>query len=413
MLKQVLRPFKPLLRWMVDGRQFRRYTRPNLAAQPGPVLRVAICQLIPNLGDTVMVFPLLDALRREHPEAEITCFTSGIGRVLSMHPAVAKVFEFRRRSRWANSPRVFAYLYDLWSWWRRDLRDLRFDVCVVLRGGADPFHNAHLAWLLGARKRVGYAWKLEPERCAGYLHGDVLFTRLVDSMRGVHEVERGAEVLQLAGLLSGPVDITATVPSVAAIAHKEEGKTFVASFPELAGNYGIISPGASTPRREWPLDRFAEIAEEYCRRGWVPVFIGGAELASACDEIAARLSCHSLNLAGKTGFEELVAVCASAQCFVGNDSGTGHVAGACGVPVVIISAFAASGRKTHHASLERSRPLGPRYFGVMPAAQIAPCTEECVALEPHCITQVSVAEVLAAMEALLSRAGHTQKESSA
>lgn len=406
MLRKIRRTIRRSLSWIVWGEQFKRYVRPGPSPAPGSKLRIAICYLIPNLGDAVMVFPLLDALRAENPEAEITCFTYGAGgQVLGLHPALDHHYNLPR-IKGVRGKVPPAVIYDIWSWRKKCFPDLQFDLCLTLRGGGDPFYSTHLAWLLGGCERIGYSSKLEPERYDTDLHGQALLTKMVDRLVAVHEVARGAEVLILAGLIHQQIDIEQPVASVLQIAHGSEGQAYIAGLPELDRPYGIIAPGSSTPRRQWPAERFAELTErEIVSRGWLPVFVGGPEVAATCDEIARRLTGPCLNLAGRTNFQHLAAVCARASCFVGNDSGTAHIAGACGVPVLIVTAFAKMSLATHHASPNRSLPVGPYGAVVQPTTQLAPCTEECLAEEPHCILQVEVADVQAAFTQLMLRSG--------
>jgi ADP-heptose:LPS heptosyltransferase len=222
-------------------------------------------------------------------------------------------------------------------------------------------------------------------------------------MNGVHEVSRGSEVLQLAGLLRNPVDIHQPVESMLAIARSQAARTYLKELGLLSRPYAVIGPGAAVPRRVWPAARFAELAhQELLPRGWQVVIVGGPETA-AVETVRALLGEDVLDLTGKTNFEQLTAVCGGAQCFLGNDSGTSHVAGACGVPTLIVTAFARSGRPTHHASPNRSHPLGPWVAVVQPERQAAPCTTECLAEEVHCIGQVTVQETQTVLRNLLER----------
>jgi ADP-heptose:LPS heptosyltransferase len=123
------------------------------------------------------------------------------------------------------------------------------------------------------------------------------------------------------------------------------------------------------------------------------------------DRIAARMRGPLLNLAGQTDFAQLAALCADAQCFFGNDSGTGHVAGTLGTPVIILSPYALSSPASHQISPERTHPAGPWHAVVRPARPLAPCADACSAGGAHCIAQIDVPTVLAAMEDLLARAG--------
>jgi len=388
--------------FVTAGRFFRFYAPQSPPAPPNRRRSLAICDLIPHLGDKVMIFRLLDAVRSENPDLEISYFTPAAGRFIGLHPAVDHLYLIKDAN--ANRGRIpRPFLFDVLHWWWLELQSLRFDTVVVLRGGVEPWFSRHLAWLLGGRIRVGYSPRLEPERYSFQPDTASLFTAEITEMKGVHEVSRGSEVLQLAGLLRDPVDIHQPVESILAIAQSQASRTYLKELGLLDRPYAVIGPGAAAPRRLWPASRFAELARrELLPRGWRVVLVGGPETAAA-KTIRDLIGEDVLDLTGKTDFEQLTAVCGAAHCFLGNDSGTSHVAGACGVPTLIVTAFARSGRPTHHASPNRSHPLGPWVAVVQPENQIAPCRTECVAEEVHCIEQVTVQEMQFHLQKLLDR----------
>lgn len=393
-------------RLAVHGRIFRLYATPSPAAIPEPgQLRIAVPYLIPSLGDNVMVFPLIDAIRREHPEAEISCFGFQNNQILKLHPEINHFYEMPNAATWKRKLGPAGHIFNIWEWHRNDLRNLRFDLCIVLRGGVDPFHSAHLAWLLGGRERIGYSSRVEPERDGIDLGADFMLTKRIERIGKLHEVQRGGEILRAAGLIPDTVELDSPVSSLLSIAHSLPAREFAAQFRELHGPYGLIAPGASFVRRRWASERFATMAKkEIIKRGWMPVFVGGPEDRAMCDAMAAALDVPSLNLAGSTSFVQLVGVCANAQCLIGNDSGTAHVAGALGVPTLIVTAFAKTSLSTHHASPNRSHPLGPYSAVIQPLNQAAPCTKECLADEQHCILQVQVDQMQRAFADLMERA---------
>ncbi len=404
MLKPIKRQLIRCAKWSVAGAQFRRYTRPSPPAAPGQPLRIAVCFLVPLMGDAVMLFPLLDALAAEHPNAEIVGFVAGIGRILGLHPAVTRLHERPRRPAWLRRLWPIADVVSLWLWWFLRLRRERFHVSVLPRGGSDPFYSAHLAWLLGAPIRAGFSPRVEPERDYLDLGISPLLTHEITSVRGVHEIERGAEVLELAGLIHRPIEVNHPSASLRSITDGSEAQRFLAAHPQLQEPFFIISPGASVPRKEWPESNYAAIAKKIVRQGWLPVLVGGPEVNASADRIAASLPIPSLNLAGKTSFVELAAVCSRARCLLGNDSGTGHVAGILGTPSLIISSYPLSSPAVHQTSPNRTHPAGPFHVVVQPDRPLAPCTVECVAHQSHCITKITVDRVFEAYNALMRKA---------
>ena len=393
---------KRLFRWLIAGHRFKLYAPQAPAAVEGGRHRLAICDLIPNLGDKVMMFPLLDALRRENPDIEISIFTLGAGKIIGIHPAVDHLYVMEEPSRKGYLSKV-PHLARLVGWWWRRWRHLSFHTVVVLRGGVDPNRSHHLAWLVGGNSRVAYSTMLEPELPEDQYGVSPLFTAEVRQMGGVHEVSRGSEVLQLAGLLRAPVAIKEPVVSLLAIAHSAIAQNYRQELGLQDQPYAVVALGASIPRRAWPVKAFAELAcRELLTRSWRIVLVGGPELAPLADEFKKYVGEDLLDLTAKTDFQRLVAVCGGANCFVGNDSGPAHIAGACGVPTLVVTAFASSSLVTHHASPARSHPVGPSVGVVQPKVQLPPCETWCTATEAHCIKQVTVEEATLALQKILT-----------
>ncbi len=395
--------FRSAANRLLTGKYYRLYAPQSDPAAPGDRLRIAIPYLIPNLGDTVMLFPLIDALRQTHPEAEISCFTFGGSRLLALHPAVDRHYEVEIRPSWRDRFGRFGYLQDVYRQWQQGFRALRFHHVLMLRAGVDTSHSAHLGWMLGGQERAGYSSYVEPERAAFDLEPDPLLTLCIPKIERTHETERGSEILERTGLLYKPVDIRKPVSSILAIANSGAAREFVASQPGLEAAYAVIAPGASFARRRWDCERFAEVTRRtIVSRGWLPVLVGGREDLPLCNALAEQIGTPVVNLAGKTNIPQLAAVCAGAQCFLGNDSGTGHVAGACGIPTFVIAQFRRDGPATHHSSAQRTHPLGPHVRVLQASRQIAPCVEECEMEYPHCILDVQVDEVAMTMDEVLS-----------
>jgi ADP-heptose:LPS heptosyltransferase len=83
--------------------------------------------------------------------------------------------------------------------------------------------------------------------------------------------------------------------------------------------------------------------------------------------------------------------------YIGNDTGPMHIAAAAGVAVVAVFCHPIGGDALSAYSPARFAPVGVPSRIVRPATATPPCTSACVANEPHCITAVTVDEVLAAV----------------
>jgi heptosyltransferase-3 len=113
--------------------------------------------------------------------------------------------------------------------------------------------------------------------------------------------------------------------------------------------YAVIHPGSGSPRKNWPSDRFAELARRVERAGLEPIVLAGP--ADEPVSIGGRPTTSGL------GLRELASLLAGATLYVGNDSGASHVAGAVGAPTVAVFG---------PTRALRWRPLGPRVVAVEP-----------------------------------------------
>ncbi|MGD1092980.1 MAG: glycosyltransferase family 9 protein [Bryobacteraceae bacterium] len=139
------------------------------------------------------------------------------------------------------------------------------------------------------------------------------------------------------------------------------------------GQYASIHPFASLPEKTWPADRFLAVAD-YLRDhyGLEPVFLAGPD-----DDVAPFSGFRVLQNAPLAQVKSLLS---GAQLFVGNDSGPAHIAAAFGVPVVAL-------------------------FGSSDPVTWAPWrTESQVLIAPDGIRGISVAQVIAAAEAVKVKA---------
>ncbi len=104
----------------------------------------------------------------------------------------------------------------------------------------------------------------------------------------------------------------------------------------------VVHPGSGSPRKCWPVERFAQLVRALDRPDRRFLIIEGPadgdlarHLFSLCREADSDRSCRFLLLT-KPPLPHLAALCARAQLFIGNDSGVTHLAAAVGAPVIAL-----------------------------------------------------------------------------
>ena len=99
----------------------------------------------------------------------------------------------------------------------------------------------------------------------------------------------------------------------------------------------VVHPGAASPARRWPAERFAAVARWAADRGEQVVVTGSAAEAPLAEEVRrlAGLPDDAL-LAGRTDLAGLTALVAAARAVVCGDTGVAHLASAYRTPSVVL-----------------------------------------------------------------------------
>ncbi|MBI4661872.1 MAG: glycosyltransferase family 9 protein [Verrucomicrobia bacterium] len=93
--------------------------------------------------------------------------------------------------------------------------------------------------------------------------------------------------------------------------------------------------GASESRRAWPVEKFAALAKRLMEDAEVEILLLGDQKERALGEQFAQLAGHlAIDLIGNTGFSRLASVLKLCDLLVSNDTGTIHLAAACGTRTV-------------------------------------------------------------------------------
>jgi ADP-heptose:LPS heptosyltransferase len=300
-----------------------------------------------GLGDLIIASPFLWAATKKF---EVTLLAKPHAEEMRPHfwpevnviPFVAPWTAFRKK-------------YQVWRWpWaagsalRNQLAEERF--AVAISGRRDPRDHV-LMFSIGATERVGFP-RLGSERF------------LTRCLRRPDPVAHRYEHWRIAG--------------------KELGLELPAESPlgpcrAATGRRILLHTGAGQPIRTWPLERYANVCRRLRSEGWevrVACDVGQLEWWQQHGEAAA---------VAPRSVAELVHLIQTVDCFVGNDSGPGHVAAACGLPTFSIFG-----------------PQLPEWFLPMSAkaefvegkpCPYRPCSDYCRFPVAHCLERITEAEV--------------------
>ena len=119
--------------------------------------------------------------------------------------------------------------------------------------------------------------------------------------------------------------------------------THRSELTELIGNSDIrlstcacIHPGATDPKRRWPSQRFAAVADALAKRGLRIVLTGTEEEWDVVASVKAQMVAPAFDLCGRTGLGALGALIESCRLVVSSDTGIAHLADALATPSLVI-----------------------------------------------------------------------------
>jgi heptosyltransferase III len=285
--------------------------------------RVAVIRLR-SLGDCVLTTPALGLLKRSRPDL-----------------AIGVAVEERFQAVFEGNPNISQLIAPTW----RAVRNWKPELCVNLHGGT---RSQWITALSGAKWRAGFA------------HHNFTFPynfkiKRAQQILGVNRTVHTAEHLASAFFALG-----------VHLQRVPRAELYAANSP-IKGKYAVLHAFASAPDKQWPAERFCEVARYLKLWNVTPLFLCGPT-----DDQSA-FSPHEVF---QGSLSEAKAVLSRAAAFIGNDSGPAHLAAAFGVPSVVL--FSSS---------------NPAVWGPWR-------TESQIIVARHGIIKISVSRVIAAIERL-------------
>jgi ADP-heptose:LPS heptosyltransferase len=356
------------------------------------VERVLLVRL-DEIGDVVLTLPLVRELCKALPDAHLTVLVDPVcANLFEACPFIDDLLVFSSRAR---SPLGTVRRYVQSREFARDrLQPGAFDLALVPRWDIDYRGAAQLAYLSGAKWRVGYSERVNERKHRWNSGLDRLFTHPVVSIGAKHELERNLDLLRFMGAeikedrlelwLSG-ADRRYALRLLSE--HGIGERDTVAAF----------APAAGSPARCWPIERFEWVADQLAGRGLRILVVGGTGDEPLAKRIKHGRARDVISVVGQTTLRQTAALLERCSVFVGNDTGPMHLAAAVGTPVVEISCHPVTGAANHPHSPVRFGPWGVERTILQPKRALSPCSTGCSSNRAHCIRQVRSEDVLLAV----------------
>jgi ADP-heptose:LPS heptosyltransferase len=281
---------------------------------PEEVRRIAVVR-VSGLGDLMFALPAIQALRETFPAAEIFLlakqwhrdFFEGrpapVDRVVVVPPTPGVGIEPHLQGDDAAREAFFA-----------EMRGHGFDLAVQIHGGgrySNPFTRS-----LGAKLTIGLQDTDAPP-----------LDRTIPYVYFQPEILRCLEVVGLAGARTANISPRVTVTD----ADVAESRAVIApDGPPLIA----IHPGATDPRRRWPAERFAHVADRFVREGYGVAITATPAESTLAARVAELAETPVVNTCGQLSTGGLAGLLSRARLVLSNDSGPLHLAAAVRTPTV-------------------------------------------------------------------------------
>ena len=346
-----------------------------------------------SLGDILHALPTLAALRRNLPEARISwAVHDAFADMLPGTPWIDEIIRIDRKR--LKSP---SYLVRL----RRDLHARRFDMCLDLQCIAK---SAVVSALSGASEKYGY-WELR--------EGSGLVNKpLVGAHKFGHVIERYLDTVRALDGTVGGIEFPLPVYEEAAVkveallrdafgSERADEGIDMTDESDMNGKekdaYVVIAPGARRAIKEWPPERFGEVAKRLVAGGMRVVLVGAAAEVPLCEAVihAAGRTEGLVSLAGRTNLHELTELVRGAKMFLSADTGPLHLANALRIPLVALYG---------PTSPERTGPYGgadATYIHIVVSPTSKATTDEPIVDDPDCMAAIDVDIVMQSIESAM------------
>ena len=348
-------------------------------ADPG-VRRVALVRLRVGLGDLLCSAPALRRLREARPDVRISLITWP-----EMAPVVERMGDtVDELLPFPGAEGIPERTPDAAAWpsFVAAAGERRFDLALQVYGDRPAANRVTAA--LGARLVGGFAptgWASPAG--AEWLH--------LSYPTGVHEVQRHLRLFEHLGLPPGGV-AAMSFPLVPLDEAEHAGT--LARTGLVAGRYVVLHPGASSPTRRWPVERYAAVGNALAADGWDVVLTGVPGEREISAAVRDRMRAPAVDLTGTTSLGGLAALLRDCALLVGNDTGSAHLAAAVGARSVTVFLPGDPVRWAHP---------GPRHRAVVADVECAPCPHLVCPIDFRCAASVRPGDVIATARELLGQ----------
>lgn len=341
---------------------------------------------IGQLGDTLVSLPAIDAIKKRHGEYRLILLTDrqkGNNRIVSSWDVLGPLNIFDEVVYYEHTSNVIGTIKNMFRLIFR-LKSLGIQKAYNLapeRRDKQKFRdNVFFKYLLGITNYLddkAVSWP--PRNKSGK-------TSYVDP-----------EWFRLLRVTGGDVQHNQYRLDVPQSFREEAERSFKALGIRCDGNVIAIGPGSKMPAKRWPRENYADLGAMLLDR--YPdislAVLGGKEDAGIGNELCAGWGTRAFNLAGKLSIYGSAAALERCAMYVGNDTGTMHLAAMVGKPCVAIFSS-----RDYQGKWE---PYGDGHIIMRTDPACAGCMLEVCTRNMECLTAISPEDVMKQIDLMLRK----------
>jgi ADP-heptose:LPS heptosyltransferase len=271
------------------------------------------------IGDVIMTFPAVAAIRKRFPDAYIAYATEpNVVDIVKSCPYINDVIvlnfkEWKKNLFKSNTWKEILTLI-------REIKSKKFDLSI-------NFHimlRAAFTSYIAAPKRIGYDDKRE--------FNDLLMNYKISDNESIHMVDKFLDIAKFLGADIKKVDFKLNIP--------DEDKNFVEKFLDdnqiKEKKFIIIAPFSSKDFRQWSYKNYAKLIDMLYQNYNLKIIVDGTK-----EQISKILKIHELCLnkpiiSCGINLRRLACLIKKSALFIGCDSAPMHISVTVGTPVVAI-----------------------------------------------------------------------------
>jgi len=333
-----------------------------------------------GLGNIVMLFPLLERLRKKYPETKIHFLT------LKQNAEICEENPWIDECHLLNLEGGISFLRSVKDTVRY-LKKKKIDFVLDF----DQFSRiaALLAFMI-SDVRIGFDTK-------GQGRGLVL-THCVPYLNDKHMSLIFADIVKVVG-----IDYNSLSPVSIPVGEKD--KIFVDNLLKENGishrSLVIIHPGVgvNVPIRRWSEKRFAKLADKLLEENDICILLTGVKREKELiKEIKEMMNGSAIDLSGRLGVKALVYLVSRSDLVITNDTSLVHIASAMNTPVIGLygpnTPFLYGPQRENSASIYKALPCSPCITNFN--------AKQTYCKNPVCMSSIQVEEVFEKAKELLS-----------